>query len=170
MRTALLIIDVQEALMAAKPYGAENFIKLLEEDLSKARRLGMPIIYVRHLNSDLQKGSEGWQIDSRIAPLEDEVIIEKTYNSAFRETVLKAYLDEKGIDKLIITGMQTNYCIDTTVKVAFEFGYKVAIIEGGTTTVDAPDISADVLIEYYENLWADCFGQVDSFENIIKED
>lgn len=48
MRTALLIIDVQEALMAAKPYGAENFIKLLEEDLSKARRLGMPIIYVRH--------------------------------------------------------------------------------------------------------------------------
>lgn len=75
-----------------------------------------------------------------------------------------------GINRLIIAGMRTEYCVAATVTVAFELGYEVAILEGGTTTFDAEDISAPALIEHYENLWADCFAEVDFLEEFMEEE
>ena len=64
---------------------------------------------------------------------------------------MKEYLDGKGIGTIILVGMQTEYCIDTTCKVAFEYGYKVIIPRGATTTFDNPPIAAAALCEFYEN-------------------
>lgn len=96
--------------------------------------------------------------------------ISKSYNSAFKNTELKAYLDEQGIEALIIAGMRTEYCVDTTIKVAFECGYAIFVIENGTTTFEADDIEAKTLIEHYENIWADGFAEVDFLEELIKEE
>lgn len=64
--------------------------------------------------------------------------------------------------------MATNYCIDATVKVAFEWGYEVAVVEHGTTTFATPDIAANILIDYHEKIWANRFAQVDDLETILK--
>ncbi|CRH93421.1 nicotinamidase/pyrazinamidase [Chlamydia trachomatis] len=74
---------------------------------------------------------------------------DKHYNSAFKGTGLHAYLQQEGVGRLILIGMSTNYCIDATVKVAFELGYEVAVVEHGTTTFADPDIAADILIDYH---------------------
>ncbi|WP_153057051.1 isochorismatase family protein, partial [Streptococcus suis] len=79
-----------------------------------------------------------------------------------------AYLQEKGIEQLIIMGMATNFCIDTTIKVAFELGYKVAVIRDGTTTGYSGKLDAEDLIDHYQNIWSWNFAQVDRLENIIR--
>lgn len=66
--------------------------------------------------------------------------------------------------------MAANYCIDTTIKVAFELGYNVTVIKGGTTTFDDMKITAEQLVEYYENIWNGRFAQVVELENMLKED
>ncbi|MDK2966455.1 MAG: hypothetical protein PWP53_2067 [Lacrimispora sp.] len=84
----------------------------------------------------MDRGSLGWTIYKDIAPLPDEKIFEKQYNSAFRKTGLHEYLQEKGIKKIILCEIQTEYCLDVTCKVAFEYEYEVTIPQSTTTTFD----------------------------------
>ncbi|MDO4667813.1 MAG: cysteine hydrolase family protein [Streptococcus sp.] len=170
MKTALLVIDVQNGLMDANPYQSAIFLDKLKKNIRLAREYDIEIIYVRHNSQEFEKGTRAWEIVPSIAPLKTDIIIDKTYNSAFKETNLDQYLTDNKISRLILTGMLTNYCIDTTVKVAFELNYKVCVIEGGSTTFDDERIAAADLIEHYENIWADNFALVDYFENIIKEE
>ena len=128
------------------------------------------VIYVRHNDDELLTGSRDWELYEAIAPEDDEKIFDKHYNSVFKGTHLQAYLDSQAIERLIIIGMATNYCIDTIIKVAFELGYNVTVIKGGTAIFDDMKITAEQLVDYYENIWNGRFAQVVELENMLKED
>lgn len=168
MKSALLVIDIQNLLVEEKPYAIEERLALCQDSLAWARQAGLEVIHVRHHDQELVKGTADWEIHSTVAPLASEKIFDKTFNSAFKETGLHAYLQEKGIEQLIIMGMATNFCIDTTVKVAFEYGYQLAIIKDGTTTGYSGKSDAKDLIDHYQNIWSWNFAQVDRLENIIR--
>lgn len=168
MKSALLVIDIQNLLVEEKPFAIEERLVLWQDSITKARQAGIEIIYVRHHDQELVKGTADWEIHSIVAPLASEKIFDKTFNSAFKETGLHAYLQEKEIEQLIIMGMATNFCIDTTIKVAFELGYKVAVIQDGTTTGYSGKLDAKDLIDHYQNIWSWNFAQVDRLENIIR--
>lgn len=168
MKTALLVIDIQNMLVAERPYAIEERLSLWTESLSKARQEGIDIVHIRHQDQELVKGRPDWDIHPAVAPLEDEKIFDKTFNSAFKETGLHAYLQERGIARLIIMGMATNFCIDTTVKVAFELGYKVAVIQDGTTTGYSGQLAPKDLIDHYQTIWSGQFAQVDRLETILR--
>ncbi|HFU4012423.1 TPA: cysteine hydrolase family protein [Streptococcus suis] len=168
MKSALLVIDIQHLPVEGKPYGIENRLRLWQDSLAQARQAGLEVIHVRHHDQELVKGTADWEIHSTVAPLASEKIFDKTFNSAFKETGLHTYLQEKGIEQLIIMGMATNFCIDTTIKVAFELGYKVAVIRDGTTTGYSGKLDAKDLIDHYQNIWSWNFAQVDTLENIIR--
>ncbi|HEM3522672.1 cysteine hydrolase [Streptococcus suis] len=168
MKSALLVIDIQHLPMEGKPYGIENRLRLWQDSLAQARKAGLEVIHVRHHDQELVKGTADWEIHSTVVPLASEKIFDKTFNSAFKETGLHIYLQEKGIEQLIIMGMATNFCIDTTIKVAFELGYKVAVIQDGTTTGYSGKLDAKDLIDHYQNIWSWNFSQVDTLENIIR--
>ncbi|HFI0057185.1 TPA: cysteine hydrolase family protein [Streptococcus suis] len=168
MKSVLLVIDIQNLLVEEKPYAIEERLALWQDSVTKARQAGLEIIYVRHHDQELVKGTADWEIHSTVAPLASEKIFDKTFNSAFKETGLHAYLQEKGIVQLIIMGMATNFCIDTTIKVAYELGYKVAVLQDGTTTGYSGKMDAKDLIDHYQNIWSWNFAQVDRLENIIR--
>lgn len=168
MKSALLVVDIQNLLVEEKPYAIEERLALWQDSITKARQAGVEIIYVRHHDKELVEGTADWEIHSTVAPLASEKIFDKTFNSAFKETELHTYLQEKGIEQLIIMGMATNFCIDTTIKVAFELGYKVAVIQDGTTTGYSGKLDAKDLIDHYQNIWSWNFAQVDRLENIIR--
>ncbi len=67
-------------------------------------------------------------------------------------------------------GMLTNYCIDTTMRVAFELGYEVSVIEHGSTTFDDEDIPVSLLIDYHEALWDGRFALVEQLDVILNEE
>ncbi|CYV87086.1 cysteine hydrolase family protein [Streptococcus suis] len=168
MKTALLVIDIQNLLVKEKPYAIEERLALWQDSITKARQAGLEVIHVRHQDQELVKGTADWEIHPLVAPVENEMIFDKTFNSAFKETGLHAYLQEKEIERLIIMGMATNFCIDTTIKVAYELGYKVAVLQDGTTTGYSGKLDAKDLIDHYQNIWSWNFAQVDSLENIIR--
>ncbi|HFH9946386.1 TPA: cysteine hydrolase family protein [Streptococcus suis] len=168
MKSVLLVIDIQNLLVEEKPYAIEERLALWQDSVTKARQAGIEIIYVRQNDEEFATGSHGWGVHPAVAPLVGEKIIDKRYSSAFKDTNLQAYLDEQGIERLIVMGMSTNFCIDTTIKVAFELGYTVAVIKDGTTTPYTADLPAKELIGQYETIWSWSFAQVDTLENIIR--
>ena len=78
-------------------------------------------------------------------------------------------MEVKGIDTIILVGLQTEYCIDTTCKSAFEFGYKIIIPEETNTTFDNEYLSGEKLYEFYNyKIWNKRFANVIPVEDVIK--
>lgn len=170
MKTALLVIDIQTALVEAKPYAVDNCLSVWQKAIATCREKNIEVIYVRHNDDELLTGSHGWEIYDGVAPKAGEKIFDKQYNSAFKETALQEYLTGQEISILVIIGMATDYCIDTTVKVAFELGYQVTIPKNGTTTFDSDFLTAKQLQKHYEAIWHNRFAKVKTIEEILKED
>lgn len=171
--TVLLVVDVQTAIMEEHPYNEEKVIGNIRKLIDFFRGMGTEVMYVRHDDGpggELEYGTKGWQIYEKIAPLEGERIFDKKYNSAFRQTGLKEYLDSKDIHKIILVGLQTEYCIDATCKSAFEQGFEVLIPEETNSTFDNRYLSGKQLYEFFNyTLWDNRFARVLPLENIIKQ-
>lgn len=172
MKTALLVIDVQQALIDDQPANKDAFLVNLKLLIDAAHEGGTEVIYVRHDGGEgdvLAYGAPGWQLDKSLAPRSDERIFEKRFNSAFLKTGLNEYLSDKGITNLVICGMQTEYCIDTSVKTAFEHGYEVVVPSGATTTYANPFLSGDKLVYFYERMiWHEPLARVVPLEEAIQ--
>lgn len=115
--SALLVVDVQTALIKEHPYNEGKVIENIKRLISIARDSKKEVLFVRHddgIGGELEYGTDGWQIYNEILPHKDEKVFEKKYNSAFFKTGLKEYLEAKKIVTIILTGLQTEYCIDAT--------------------------------------------------------
>lgn len=171
-KVALMVVDVQTALVNGHPYNEQKVIRNIQSLLSAARENRQEVIYVRHddgKGTELEYGTDGWQIYAAVAPNKNEKIFEKHYNSAFHKTELKSYLESKGIDTLLLTGMQTEYCIDATLKSAFDGGYTVIVPEETNTTFDNEYLPGDKLYRFYnEKIWNRRFANVIPMEGALK--
>lgn len=166
-KTALVVIDVQEFLIGLNPYQTQDYLNQLEAFVQQTRDAEIEVIYVRHNDDNMKNGTIEWQIHHQIAPQNGEKIIDKTFASSFKDTELKDYLDQQGIEQLVITGMQTEYCVDTTLRVAFEFGYTLIVPEGLTNTFDTEAASAPTIHRHHEITWSNTFAQVLPVEAVL---
>lgn len=170
---ALIIIDMQTALVEEHPYNETIVIQNIKNLLQVCRKKIIPIIYVQHdggVGDELEYGSKGWKIYKEIAPLSDEKVFEKQYNSAFRNTGLHEYLQKIHAKNIILCGMKTEYCFDVSCKVAFEYEYNVTIPRATTTTFDNTFASGKALSEYFENkIWNNRYARVITMEQTISE-
>lgn len=166
----LLVVDMQKALVEAQPYRGNEVVENIKRLLHCCRENAVEVIYVRHDDgegSELTRGMDGWQIEHQVAPLENEVIFEKQYNSAFVKTGLKAYLEQKEVKTIILVGMQTEYCMDATCKSAFEHGYKVIVPEMTNTTFDNEYMTGEKLFKFYnDKIWNHRFAEVKSMQEV----
>ena len=171
MQTALLVIDVQQAMIDEHPARMDEFMLNLKFLIDAAHKSGTEVIYVRHDGGEgdvLAFGTSGWQLEKSLVPRTGERVFEKRFGSAFRQTGLRDYLVDREISRLVVCGMQTEYCIDTSVKVAFEFGYDVVIPAGATTTYANPFLSGEKLITYYERMiWHEPLARVVPIEEAL---
>ncbi|MHB9926157.1 cysteine hydrolase family protein [Clostridium botulinum] len=169
---ALLVVDVQNALINVHPHNEQRVIENIKKLILTARDNKKEVVYVRHddgKGTELENGTYGWQIYDKISPNSNKLIFEKQYNSAFHKTDLKEYLDIKNIDTIILVGLQTEYCIDATCKSAFDYGYKIIIPEETNTTFANDYLSGEKLYEFYNyKIWNKRFADVISVEEVIK--
>ena len=82
------------------------------------------------------EGTDGVKISDRIKPAEEDKIIIKHYPNSFLETDLNEYLMSIGVEELIICGMMTHMCVDTTVRAAMDYGYSVKVLGDACATMD----------------------------------
>ena len=168
----LLVIDTQTLITNEKLYNFKEFVKNVENLISTARKNNIEVIYVRHddgENSELTKGKNGFEIYERFKPYNGEKIFDKRVNSAFKDSGLLEYLNIKNEKDIIITGLQTDYCIDATVKCGFEHGFNIIVPAYANTTIDNLFISADKSYKYYnEFMWNGRYAQCISLDETLK--
>lgn len=170
-KTVLLVVDVQQALIDASPVRKDEFLLNLEMLINAAHASGMEVVYVRHDSGpedELEAGTDGWQLYRALKPRADERIFDKKFGSSFHGTGLDAYLKEKDVARIVLCGMQTEHCIDTTCKVAFELGYEVFIPSGGTTTYTNPFLTGEKLVNFYEHMiWHEPLASVRPMDEVL---
>ena len=157
MKKALLIIDVQNAMIAVeKPvYQANKKIQMIQSLINKARKKNILIIYVQHneQESEFENGTDTWQIFAGIKPKIGDIIIQKTESDSFYGTLLKDVLEQNQIAQLVIVGMQTEYCINATSNRAVELGFEVTLIKDAHSTWNSDEQSAIEIINLHHDKW-----------------
>ena len=170
MAQALIVIDIQEGLVNENPYDAKNLIANTKALIKNFRDQNIEVIFIRHSEDEglLATGSDNWQVYHELKPQENEKIFNKYYNSIFKNSGLKEYLDSKSITNLTFVGMQVEFCIDTSVKVGFEYGYKITIVEDAISTFDNIHLSAHQILSFYkEKIWRNRFAQLRTTKEIL---
>ena len=153
----LLVIDMQKGIVDEELYAFDTFMDRTVRLIDAARKNNTEVIFVQHNageGSGLSVGDEDFEIIDRIRPKQGEKVYVKTINSCFGNSDFKAYMKQQEDKRLMIVGLQTNYCIDATVKSAFERGYEVIIPEGTNSTFDNDYMTGETAVRYYnEDVW-----------------
>jgi nicotinamidase-related amidase len=133
-KTALLVIDVQTGMTDNDPhvYEAPQMLERVKSLIKQAEAADIPVVYVEHIEAPEWDGP----LHPDIAPQKGEPLIQKMKPDAFHETNLKQVLDDLGVDKLVIAGFETPYCINATSRRAHELGYDVTVVEDTHSTFD----------------------------------
>ena len=137
--TALLIIDAQVAMLQGA-YLADEVVAAIGEALSRARAVKAPVVFLRHGHASfapMMRGAATWEIDPRVAPRPGEVVLDKTASDGFWKTDLQATLQDLGVSRLVVAGLQTEFCVDATCRAALSRGFDVTLVADGHTTGDA---------------------------------
>jgi len=140
MTTALLVIDVQKALCSGEgaAFESRRVIDRINVVSAKARAVKAPVILIQHEAPDdpLEYGAEGWKLADGLDTQPTDIRLRKKATDSFHNTELQTLLQERGVKKLIICGMQSDFCVDTTTRRALALGYPVTLVSDGHSTVD----------------------------------
>jgi len=135
MKTALLIIDVQNDYFPGGKMelnGSLNASDKIRSLMEHFRNRSMPVIHIQHIStrpgaSFFIPDTPGAEFHDNVKPSDGEKIFTKNYPNSFRNTGLHEYLTQNNITGLVIAGMMTHMCVDTTVRYAFDYGYNCTV-------------------------------------------
>ena len=143
--SALMVIDVQRDVVP-RALNVEQVVSKINSLIGKARESGTPVIWVQHSDDYLIKDSEGWEFVPELKPAPGDLRIYKTRANSFTDTDLSETLEALGTKHLIITGAQTDFCVNATSNAAVELGFDVTLVSDAHTTEDTPSSTAAELI------------------------
>jgi isochorismate hydrolase len=146
-KTAFLVIDMQHYFHGLIAPILDNVVSLIDA----CRTAQVKIVFTRHGVHDPQHdggmlatwwddlilhGSEAWELDKALKPNSTDLIVDKNRYSAFQGTDLDDWLRKNGVEDLIISGVMTNLCCETTARDAFGHDYRVFFVADATTTIN----------------------------------
>lgn len=142
MKQALLIIDVQNDYFAGGKSELCNPMAALgniEKLLGHFRAAHLTIIHIQHINTRegatfFLPGTNGALIHEHLTPKEGEHHVIKHAPNSFFETNLLEIIKDNGINELVVCGMMSHMCIDTTIRACKDFGIKVTLIDDACAT------------------------------------
>jgi nicotinamidase-related amidase len=153
--TALLVVDVQNGAVEGA-YERDAVVANIDDLVGKARREGVPVVWVQHNDEQLARGSDAWQIVAELAPGDDEPLVEKSYGDSFEDTTLESVLSGLGVGRLVVVGAQTDACIRSTLHGALVRGYDTTLVGDAHTTEDQSEWGAptpDKVIAHTNLYW-----------------
>jgi len=151
----LLVVDTQKLITNENLYEFDMFVSNVKKIIHEARENNIEVIYVRHddgIGNELTKGNDGFEIYEK-----------------FQGTGLLEYLIDKEEKDIIIVGLQTDYCIDATIKCGFEHGFNIIVPAYANTTVNNKFMSAEQSYQYHnEFMWNGRYAECISLDETIK--
>lgn len=186
----LLVVDVQNDFVSPKGSAAlrgddvsaaEAMVPRLIRLIEEARQVSLPVIYIKTTHSEwtdapswvyrktqqsalntCREGTWGAEFYKGISPLPHERVVIKHRYSAFINTDLNTVLRAKGIESVLVTGVATNVCVETTARDAYMYDYYVTMVDDCSAAYD-PKLHLSTL----ENIRRH-FGLVASSEEIME--
>lgn len=160
MTCALIVIDMQQGSFTPDQarYDAAGLVARLNSLAERVRNADGMVIFIQHDGPEddpHHPSKAGWHLLPELVVLPSDQIVRKTACDAFLYTELDGLLTDCGIDRLIVTGCATDYCVDTTVRSALARGYHTAAPADGHTTLDRPHLSAVQIIAHHNAIWSD---------------
>lgn len=166
MQHALLIVDMQVGLFhgPAQPWQGQRVLGHICQLIAAARAAGAPIFAVRHTGpqgSPIEAGSAPWQLLPELQLDEKQAqLINKTRPSCFAGTGLAEKLAAAGIGGLVICGMKTQYCIDSTCRAAADLGLQVVLVADAHTCMDTAELPASAIVAHHNATLGSLFARL----------
>jgi nicotinamidase-related amidase len=170
-KTALVIVDLQQGMFTLPDplYRGDQLLRTLSDLVERARQSGTPVVYLQHDGSEghpLAPSTPGWPIHPAVAPNENDIVVRKQHCDAFCETRLETTLKELQVTRLVVAGLQTEYCVDTTCRRAFSLGYQVVLVGDGHSTCDTESLKASAVIAHHNQVLGEVFATVQAAHEI----
>ena len=179
-RSALLVVDIQDSFKAtsrwerrSNPRFEENVDRLIQA----WRGAGLPVIFVLHTDPDpgFETTSPFFKLMDFLKPEPGESVIVKNTRNAFTSTNLQEMLREKGVERLVVTGISTEQCCETTTRVAADLGFDVDFVTEATRTFPITDeatgevLSTDEIVRRTEMVLRGRFARIATVDGLVKE-
>lgn len=179
-KTALLVIDIQNDYFPGGKFelhGPLQAARNARNVIDAFRSKGWPVIHFRH--ESIRPGADfllpdtwGNQIHELVQPQDGEIVYPKNYPNAFKETPLQAFLEERGIRSLVLTGMMTFMCVHATARAAGDLGFGVTVLHDATAaramTFNGIEIPADHVQAAFHGALAFAYGEVIDTDTYLK--
>ena len=153
MKSAVLVIDVQQGLCEGEgaAFDCEGTISRINAVTCKARQAGVPVVFIQHESDDgcLGYGTAAWQIARGVEVASADRRIRKTTPDSFLRTDLENLLRGAGVEHLVLCGMHTEFCVDTTARRALALGFPVTLVSDAHTSAGNAAISAQQVIAHH---------------------
>ncbi|MCL1824516.1 MAG: cysteine hydrolase [Betaproteobacteria bacterium] len=161
MSKALLLIDIQNDYFEggkSELFEPEKALGAAEKVLDMFRENGLPVIHVQHINTRegatfFLPNTDGAKIHERLTPHDGESVIVKHAPNSFFDTNLNGIITDKQVSELVVCGMMTHMCVDTTVRAAKDYGIPVTLVHDACATKDllfnGEKLSANVIQKAY---------------------
>lgn len=155
-QSALLVVDVQDSFTLGPRWatrGTPGFETNLSRLLDAYRTAGLPVVFILHTDGD--DGFQPWSPHFRpmdfLRRREGEPLLVKTTRNAFTSTNLRERLEALGVRRLVVTGITTEQCCETTTRFANDvYGYDVDFVTEATLTFPILDDDGDIVLSTEE--------------------
>ncbi len=175
MNTALLVIDIQDSFKIDPARWASRnnpaFEQNVTELISTFREASQPIIWVLHNDTDpgFRPGDPEVRLMDFLDRREGEPLVVKNTRNAFTSTDLQQRLDALGVRKVVISGISTEQCCETTTRVAADLGYEVDFVTEATATFPIGSLSTDAIVERTEAVLNKRFARIAKVSDVKEE-
>jgi nicotinamidase-related amidase len=155
---ALIVIDVQNGVYAYEDsavFAGPALIDTINRLIAAARAAGSPVVFVQHEDEWLHAGSREWELLRELdARVDTDILVGKRHGSAFHATPLEETLRRLGIDEVVLCGLQTELCVDSTLRHAAALDFEVSLAQDAHSTYDSGTLTAPQIIEHHNRTLA----------------
>jgi nicotinamidase-related amidase len=179
-RSALLVIDAQDSFKTGARWERRSnraFEKNIDTLVQAWRGANLPVFFVLHNDSDpgFREGDPEVRLMSFIERRDDEPLLTKNTRNAFTSTDLQQRLDALGVKRVVVTGIQTEQCCETTTRVAADLGFDVDFVTEATMSFPirnretGEELSTDDIIQRTEFVLRDRFARIARVSDLVEE-
>ncbi|PEH54900.1 MULTISPECIES: isochorismatase family protein [Yersinia] len=147
----VIVIDMQNGVFAHPRFDRAGRIVHINQLIDHADQ----VIFIQHIEDEMTEGSELWQLLPELHQPESAISVNKTACDSFYRTSLDNIIAKLGATHLTICGCATDYCVDTTVKIAASKGYALTIASDAHTTANRQHATAQQLIGQHNEVWSE---------------
>ena len=133
--TGLMVIDVQQGVVDGA-HRRDEVVAHIGELVERARRDGVPVVWVQHSDDELTRDSDAWQYVPELKRAESEPLVHKSHGDSFEGTDLEDVLAAACVGHLVVAGAESDACIRSTIHGGFTRGYDVTLVGDAHTAGD----------------------------------